>query len=227
MTAFPVRHHGASTDVIRVARVEDETLVLGPGERSVVWVQGCALRCRGCIVPESHALDGGTSMAPRELADRLLAAGAADGVTFSGGEPFLQPRGLTETVSLLRAERRDWTFMSYSGYRLEALEQRGSADQRAFLALLDLLVDGPYIERMAASVRWRGSANQRIHALTGAGERQMAGLDDSSQGIEIAIGVDGRFAWTGVPPAGFRDALDAAFARTGTVVTHHAGKEPA
>lgn len=217
--ALPTRHRSAPGSTLRIARIADRTSVLGPGSRSVVWVQGCALRCPGCVVPESHAIDAGTAMTPRSLADRLLEADSADGVTFSGGEPFLQARGLAETIALLRAERPDWTFMSYSGYREEVMDQRGTYDQCALLSQLDLLIDGPFVRRLATSARWRGSSNQRIVVRTAAGERQMAGLDDSSQGIELEIATDGSFAWTGVAPDGFRAAFDGALARAGAVVT--------
>lgn len=220
MRPLPATHLGSGTDSLRVARIADRTRVLGPGERRVVWVQGCALRCRGCVVPESHALDGGSAMTPEALAGRLVGPPGGDGVTFSGGEPFLQARGLAHTIRLLRRVRPDWTFMSYSGYRLETIVHRGSADQRALLEQLDLLVDGPFVQRLAASLRWRGSSNQRIHARTPAGVRAMAGLDDAGQGIEAEFGSDGTFAWTGVPPDGFRAALDAAFARARLVVEH-------
>lgn len=33
------------------------TDTLGPGRRSVVWVQGCHIGCPGCIVPESWGFD--------------------------------------------------------------------------------------------------------------------------------------------------------------------------
>ena len=31
--------------------------VNGPGERAVIWLQGCDLGCRGCWNPTSHAFD--------------------------------------------------------------------------------------------------------------------------------------------------------------------------
>jgi anaerobic ribonucleoside-triphosphate reductase activating protein len=216
---LPAAHRGLPTGELRVARVSKHpTFALGPGRRHVVWVQGCALRCAGCVVPESHDVDAGDRTTPVELSKRLLAMSPVDGVTLTGGEPFIQARGLLELVRRLRVARPVWTFMSYSGYREPVLESRGTADQRALLAELDLLVDGPYVERRAEPLRWRGSSNQQIRVRTPAGARAMAGLDDYSQGVEIELGADGTFAWTGVPPDGFRAALDAALERAGLVV---------
>ena len=189
----------------------------------MAWVQGCALRCPGCVVPESHARDSGAPlMTPEALVARLLDGPPVSGVTFSGGEPLLQARGLASAVRLMRAKRPDWTFMSYSGYRLGVLLSRGTADQIALLEQLDLLVDGPFNRRLAAPLRWRGSANQRVLALTARGAASLRGLDDSPDGVEISIDTRGQLTWTGVPPDGFRQALDDAIARAGLIAAHHA-----
>jgi anaerobic ribonucleoside-triphosphate reductase activating protein len=220
MTPLPARHRPDPGRELRVARVEEFTEVLGPGARSVAWLQGCELRCRGCVVPESHPR-GGDTVAPEILAQALLAHPEVHGTTFSGGEPFLQSRGLVEVARLLRTSRPDWTLMSYTGYRLETLVRRGAPSQRALLAELDILVDGPFLEGRAAMLRWRGSSNQRLLALSERGAAALAGLDDSWAGLEITVGSDGGLAWTGVPPLHFRDALDQALLDAGLVSDHN------
>jgi anaerobic ribonucleoside-triphosphate reductase activating protein len=222
MRLLPPAHRDLPTqDVVHVARIADHVDgLLGPGDRSVVWVQGCALRCAGCVVPESHDRARGEPMPVDELAERLLAV-ACDGVTFSGGEPFLQAGALAGLCVRLNAQRPELSLMSYSGYALGVLRTRGTPSQQALLAHLDLLVDGPFVQRLAGSYLWRGSANQRIRILTPRHRAELAALPDEGAGVEIELGEGGELAWHGVPPAGFVDALHNAFAEQGLGIESH------
>ena len=91
----------------RIHSLESMGLVDGPGIRTVVFLQGCALRCRYCHNPDTW--DPGApaqTITPAELVDRLLRYkpyyGATGGVTFSGGEPLLQPEFLAECLKQCR-----------------------------------------------------------------------------------------------------------------------------
>ena len=91
----------------RIHSLESMGLVDGPGIRTVVFLQGCALRCRYCHNPDTW--DPGApaqTVTPAELVDRLLRYkpyyGATGGVTFSGGEPLLQPEFLAECLKRCR-----------------------------------------------------------------------------------------------------------------------------
>ncbi len=201
-------HRGfGDPEYLRVARVIDHTRVLGPGTRASVSVQGCLLRCQGCHSPAGKALDGGERMLVAELAERLLAL-PVDGITFSGGgEPMLQAAALVALCDRLRARRPELSLMSYSGYRLEVLRDQGSSAQRALLDRLDLLVDGPYVARLHAPLRWRGSSNQRLIALTARHAGDL--LPDEHAGMELELDDDLRLSWVGVPPRpGFLETLE-------------------
>lgn len=203
----------AGTDVrLVVSRVAERTAVLGPGCRAAVWVRGCPLRCPGCVSPEDLPFSGGTVTAVTALADRLNAlAPEVTGVTFSGGEPMAQAGALAVLVDLLRAER-DWSVMSYTGFTVEHLRRHGDAGQHALLARLDILVDGPYLRDRHASLAWRGSANQRLHFLTG---RHRPPVPDISAGLEFEVS-ENTLNWTGVPPvAGFRTTFETLMAAGG------------
>lgn len=204
---LPARHLGSTqADEVGLARFDDGTAVLGPGIRAALWVQGCAQRCKGCVVPESHPT-GGVAWPVDALVERLLALPEAlAGVTFSGGEPMLQAPALAAVIRAVRADRPAWTFMSYTGYRHEVLRERGSDGQRALLAALDLLVDGPYLEGRSEPLLWRGSDNQRVIALTPAGRKAIDGVDLSGPwGTEYRFD-EGVMHWVGRAPAGLRAA---------------------
>jgi len=195
------RHWGAAEDSnLRVARLIDRTGVLGPGERAVVVVQGCHLRCAGCIAEATHALDGGEEIGVEELGARLAALDGIDGVTFTGGEPFLQAPALSRLLDRLRRARPELSAMSFSGYRIEWLRAKGSPAQRGLLRRLDVLVDGPYVRRLHADLLWRGSSNQRIHALSSRHRAELERGADRSAGVEISIDGELGLEWVGVPP---------------------------
>lgn len=202
------RHHGiGSADVVYVARRQARTEVLGPGLRSAVWVQGCHLRCRGCVAAETHPLVGGEPV-PAGALGRWLAEHAVDGVTVSGGEPMLQAIALVATIDVLRELRPRLSMMIYTGYRVEWLQREGNSAQRALISRADLLVDGPYVERWHAALRWRGSSNQRLLDLSG---RHTADLvDDEPAGLELELDGELGLLVTGVPPMPrFRDWVQA------------------
>ena len=53
--------------------------------------------------------------------------------------------------------------MSYSGYTLEELEARHAAATDELLSLLDILVDGRFVESLRnLTLIYRGSENQRV-----------------------------------------------------------------
>jgi anaerobic ribonucleoside-triphosphate reductase activating protein len=199
---------------VLVSRVLDSCTVLGPGTRAVICVQGCPLRCRDCIAPETLGFDGGTAMPVDELAPWLCSLTSAEGVTLSGGEPFAQAESLALLIDAVRAVRPDFTVMSYSGFTLAAL-RRGTPAQRALLDRIDLLVDGPYQVAHHGDLRWRGSSNQRLIPLSDR-YRDVLAEPDVGAGIEFSVGVDRTLSWAGVPGVpGFRNQVTAALAAKG------------
>ncbi len=88
--------------------IETMGLVDGPGIRFVVFMQGCHLRCLYCHNPETWTLKGKFQMTPKELVGKIKRYKPYfednGGVTFSGGEPLLQPDFLIETMKLCYEE---------------------------------------------------------------------------------------------------------------------------
>lgn len=137
----------------------------GPGDRAVIWVQGCHRRCPGCFNPDFQPFTGGEQGAIADLADEILAIDGIEGITLSGGEPFEQAVPLTRLCSLLRPS--GLTVLTFTGYTLTVLCHKPARhDWRGLLAMTDLLVAGPYLQHMPCSDALRGSSNQRLHFLT-------------------------------------------------------------
>ena len=78
----------------------------GPGIRSVIFMQGCPLRCVCCHNPDTWDFSGGEERSADELCEKVLRYkgyfGSEGGVTVSGGEPLMQARFLTELFKKLK-----------------------------------------------------------------------------------------------------------------------------
>ena len=146
---------------LRIAGLVEESVVDGDGCRFSVFVQGCGRRCPGCQNPETQPFDGGREVDTSEILTRMESNPLLAGITFSGGEPFCQPRPLTELARAVHA--RNLTVWSYTGNTLEELQAMKDEDVAALLAEIDVLVDGEYVERERdLTLKFRGSRNQRI-----------------------------------------------------------------
>lgn len=87
--------------------VESFGAVDGPGVRFVVFLQGCPLRCLFCHNPDTWKTNDGTKMTADELFKQISQYKnfiKNGGVTFSGGEPLLQPEFLLDVINLCKKE---------------------------------------------------------------------------------------------------------------------------
>ena len=167
----------------------------GPGERMVIWLQGCALGCRGCFNPATHAFAPASVMPVSTLlADITSAARELDGVSVSGGEPFAQPQALRD---LLRGVKEDTglSVLVFSGYNLAEIERHPL--RARVLPFIDVLVAGRFVEARRVGHGLIGSANQRIHRLSD--RYQLADLESVPE-AEVQIDAAGKITATGVAP---------------------------
>ena len=115
----------------------------GPGVRTVVFMQGCPLRCICCHNPDTWDFTGGMQTTAEELVNRILRYrnyfGEQGGVTVSGGEPLCQTEFVTALFRRLR-ELGISTALDTAGYRLDE-------SVKALLDLTDLvLLDYKYTD---------------------------------------------------------------------------------
>lgn len=91
----------------KISSIETLGTLDGPGVRFVVFLQGCKLRCKYCHNPETWNIDAETeTISPLQLVEKVEKYknyfGDKGGVTFSGGEPLLQPEFLLECLKLCK-----------------------------------------------------------------------------------------------------------------------------
>ncbi len=85
-----------SDKVLQLAGIIEESVVDGPGIRFVIFTQGCPRSCPGCQNPETQPTCGGYPMPIETILEMIRSNPLLRGVTFSGGEPFLQAGPLAE-----------------------------------------------------------------------------------------------------------------------------------
>jgi len=147
---------------MRLAGTAQVSAVDGPGLRFVIFTQGCLHQCPHCHNPDSWELNGGEEHSVKQVI-RLLKKQKKKlrGVTFSGGEPFLQAAELAEVAQAAR--QLGWDVVTYTGFTYEELIEDGSDSVKALLSTSDILIDGRYIHKLRdTKLQFRGSANQRI-----------------------------------------------------------------
>ncbi len=148
---------------IRLAGIVKESVVDGPGIRMVVFVQGCRHHCPGCHNENTQDPAGGYESTVDEVIAQLPTNSLISGVTFSGGEPFLQAGALAEIGRAAR--QRGLSIFTYTGFVFESLLAQRSNDEAiaALLSVTDVLIDGPFIlEQRDIGLAYRGSSNQRL-----------------------------------------------------------------
>jgi anaerobic ribonucleoside-triphosphate reductase activating protein len=151
--------NGEST--IYLAGFIEDSIVDGPGLRTVMFTQGCDKDCPGCHNPDARPVGGGSPHSPEELYEKITSNPLCAGVTFSGGEPLLQAAALLPLAR--RIKDAGLPLAIYSGDTIERIIERGDASQTELLALADVLIDGPFVEvERSLSLPFRGSRNQRI-----------------------------------------------------------------
>ena len=146
--------------MLDLSGIVSDSIVDGPGIRTTVFSQGCPHHCPGCHNPETWEFGTGTKIPAEAVVEIVRSNPLCRGVTFSGGEPFAQAAAFARLAKLLKA--RGYEVAAYSGYTFEEL-LRGSEDQKALLATIDILIDGRFVlAQKSLEIAFRGSRNQRI-----------------------------------------------------------------
>lgn len=152
------------------AEIKTYDVANGPGIRVSLFVSGCTHKCKGCFNEEAWDFDYGEPFTDEVLQKLIDAASfsAYRGLTFLGGEP-LDPQNQADVLKTAKAFKEaypDKDIWLFSGYTYEYImkEMVGKLPEtEEILSLLDVLVDGPFIEEQKnLMLLFRGSENQRL-----------------------------------------------------------------
>jgi pyruvate formate lyase activating enzyme len=174
----------------------------GPGIRTTIFFKGCPLHCEWCHNPESHKLlpekfDGcnvrrglnhalsskydevGKEVSVEDLImevekDRIFYDESGGGVTFSGGEPLMQPDFLQVLLTICN-ESRIHTVVDTSGYSSKDALQK-------LIDLPDLFLFDLKMMNDELHTKYTGVSNKRIH-------QNLKTIDDAGKDIFIRIPV--------------------------------------
>lgn len=167
----------------------------GPGERYVIWCQGCTLACPGCFNPDTHPQHGGTNKSIITLLDEILSlASRLEGITISGGEPFQQPEALRNLLERLRAQST-LSVLIFTGYHRRELEN--IPHSKEIIAMTDVLIAGRYVQQKRVAKGLIGSSNKEVVFNTPKYSREQF---ESLLESEVMIDQDGSIEVTGIDP---------------------------
>ncbi len=163
---------------------ETGSMELGPGNRYVIWVQGCPFNCKGCVTPEGIPIVENNLHEINKIISAICHRENITGITISGGEPFMQASKLAKILTAVKAQRPELDVIVFSGFRLKELDW---AEAKLLLKFIDVLIDGKYIDRLNDNKGLRGSSNQRIHYLTDRLIQHKYYFEERARSIEVHV----------------------------------------
>ena len=144
---------------IRLAGINEGSLVDGTGLRYTLFCQGCSHNCEDCFNKSTHDYNGGELIKISTIADNIRKNHLISGVTFSGGECFDQAEHCSDIIDALAD--MNLNYWAYTGYIFEDIVW--DHKMMPFLTRLDVLVDGKFEkDKKDKSLVYCGSSNQRV-----------------------------------------------------------------
>lgn len=148
---------------LAMPNIQSDSIVDGEGIRSVIWFQGCTHKCPGCHNAETHDFNLGIKKSLEEVKKEIEGLEYQSGITFSGGDPMMQPEALLDLAK--HTHKCGMNVWCYTGFTFEELMKK-SLENKIFLEVLkeiDVLVDGRFVLKLKSfDAVFRGSSNQRI-----------------------------------------------------------------
>lgn len=199
---------------IALSRLHFPVTTLGPGRRLGVWLQGCSIRCPGCVSVDTWPTGRGITTVSRVMHAVQDWLPHAEGITISGGEPFDQPDALRDLLEALR-ERTSVSIFVYSGHTFEHIAPWLATNR----GLIDGLMSEPFKASAPQTRALRGSDNQVLHLLTPLGISELGAIErsigDEDRTLDVMFDADGTVWFAGIPMRGDLARLRAALAEAG------------
>lgn len=145
------------------APIEYDSIVDGEGIRAVIWTQGCPHNCVGCHNPITHDMKGGYVADTDDLKQELDDIKYHNGITLSGGDPFMQVEACLDIAK--HAKNNGMDVWCYTGFTYDQLLEMSKKNQKiiSLLENIDILVDGKFdIKQFSLDLYYKGSQNQRV-----------------------------------------------------------------
>ena len=163
----PGQFDAAKMSQCRIADYKKFIPVDGEGVRCSLYVSGCMFNCKGCFSAAAQKFDYGFPY-DDELEEEIindLRQPFVQGLTILGGEPMANTQVAIRIAKRVRKEfGHTKDIWCWTGFTWEELHREGETpDKLELLDLIDVLVDGRYIEALKSdSIQFRGSTNQRV-----------------------------------------------------------------
>ena len=163
--------------ILRVDSLIKGSALHGPGLRYVIVTQGCHTNCPGCNAQQTFDPKGGRSLDTNDIVKEIYEGDGEmyNGITFTGGEPFLQADALSEIAGyIIRANStkinretfKPKDIICYTGYTYEEIQKligNGANSYMKLLCSIDYLIDGKYDKDKAfEGSKAVSTSNQRI-----------------------------------------------------------------
>lgn len=132
--------------------MKNPSLCDGIGYRTVLFLQGCDLQCKGCQNKSTWDLTKGIKKDVKVLAQELREKCFNKELTISGGEPLMQTGALRELLE----ELKDFDLCLYTGHELNEVPQ-------SILTYLKYIKVGRFVQELRTTTKpFVGSSNQRF-----------------------------------------------------------------
>lgn len=161
---------------LNVHAILENSKVNGPGNRYVIWTQGCSKNCEGCFNLEIQPFKGGEEIEVEQLVQDIYDSGC-EGVTLSGGDPLEQPKAILELVEALHdnnGQLKDLPLgiIIFTGYTMQEIKK--IPESKIILKRVDLLITNRY-----------NNNQKQAHGLAGSGNQKFAFLKKQNRGRNL------------------------------------------
>lgn len=165
---LPEEYELLQNTAVRLAGYQHESVVDGPGVRTTVFFQGCDFHCPGCHNAMTHDKEKGKLVPAYAVYEEIYQSKLASGVTFSGGEPFLQEEALLVLAKICKTKGRH--IIIYTGHEAEELltvcSEEKAKLRREILQYADMVITGRFVQELKTLEKpFVGSSNQKIYEL--------------------------------------------------------------
>lgn len=181
---------------MQIDRIYYPVKTLGYGKRMGIWTIGCKRKCKNCSNPELWAENPDKDIPVKTITGIIEKyKDKTDGVTITGGEPFLQPDELLSLVEEIR-KIGITDILIYTGFSFEELCENPLT--KKIVDLLGAIVDGEYIDELNDNHGIKGSSNQRLFVIDKSLSERYKDFESAKRQSEI-INNGGKIWSIGIP----------------------------